>query len=150
MFAEFRFAARALARWRGGAVAAALTLAIGIGTTTGLYALVGVLLADMPGVPALDRVARIYTSNTAFRIERSPVALNEFDQSLSKAASFTAIGAYSGQDATLGTGPDVRSIVAGYASPGFFAAMGVAPAQGRVFSPGDLDAERPVALVSDT
>ena len=150
MFAEFRFAARALARWRGGAVAAALTLAIGIGTTTGLYALVRVLLADMPGVPALDRVARIYASSQALGVERSPVALNEFDQSLSKAASFAAIGAYSSQEVTLGTGPDVRSIVAGYASPGFFAAMGVAPAQGRVFSAGDLDAERPVALVSDT
>ena len=149
MFAEIRSATRVLVRWRGGAVAAALTLAIGIGTTTGLYALVRVLLADMPGVPALDRVARIYASNVALGVERSPVALNEFDTSLSRATAFAAIGAYSDQDATVGSGADVRVVVAGYATPGFFRAMGVAPSEGRVFSPEDVAAQRPVALVSE-
>ena len=124
MFSEFRFAARALARWRGGAIVAALTLAIGIGTTTGLYALVRVILADLPGVPELDRLARVYAASQALGVERSQVALNEFDSTLSKATSFAAVGAYAAADVTIGTGQDVQPVIGGYASPAFFTAMG--------------------------
>ncbi len=148
MFSEFRFAARALARWRGGAVVAALTLALGIGATTGLYALVRVILADLPGVPELDRVARIYASSQPLGVERSQVALNEFDSSLSKATSFAAIGAYASEDATFGTGANVRPVTAGYASPGFFAAMGVPAAAGRVFTAADLQSTQPGVILS--
>src|SRR5215471_8549275 len=104
MLSEFRFATRSLLRWRGGAVVAALTLAIGIGATTGLYALVGVLLADMPGVPDVDRLGRVYASSQALGVDRSQVALNEFDSTLSNAKSFSAIGAYSEVDAMVGSG----------------------------------------------
>src|SRR6185436_19782398 len=149
MYSEFRFAARALARWRGGAVAAALTLAIGIGTATALSAVVRVLLADLPGVSDLDRLGRVYAANPGLRVERSPVALHEFDSTLSRATSFAAIGAYSDQDATIGAGDDVRPVIAGYASPGFFAAMGVPPSEGRVFTHADLDPSQPVAIVSE-
>jgi putative ABC transport system permease protein len=148
MWSEFRFAARALARWRGGAIVAALTLAIGIGTTTGLYALVRVILADLPGVPELGRVARVYASSQTLGVERSQVALNEFDSTLSKATSFAAIGGYADEDTTLGTGSDVRPVIAGYASPGFFTAMAVAPAEGRVFTAADLRSARPVVILS--
>ena len=68
MFSEFRFAARALTRWRGGALAAVLTLAVGIGATTGLYALVRLAIAEFPGVPQLDRVARVYVSSEALGV----------------------------------------------------------------------------------
>jgi putative ABC transport system permease protein len=146
MSSELRSATRGLVRWRGGAVVAALTLAIGIGTTTGLYALVRVMLADMPGVPDLGRLGRVYASSQALRVERSPVALNEFDSTLSNAKSFSAIGAYSEVDAMLGTGTDVRPVIAAYASPAFFRAMGV-PADGRVFAASDVtDARNPVIL----
>jgi putative ABC transport system permease protein len=148
MYSEFRFAARALARWRGGAVVAALTLAIGIGTTTGLYALVRVLLADLPGVPEPDRLARVYASSQTLGVERSQVTLNEFDATLSKAASFAAVGAYAATDVTIGTGQDVQPGVGGYASPAFFTAMGVAPALGRVFAPADLTSSQPVVILS--
>src|SRR5436190_577005 len=149
MSSEFRFAARSLARWRGGLAVAILTLAVGIGTATTLYALVRVLLADLPGVPELDRVGRIYASSPALGVERSEVALNEFDSSLSRAASFGAIGAYAQSAVTVGSGDDERQLTAGYASPGFFRALGVPPAEGRIFTASDLGAARPVALVSD-
>ena len=153
MLSEFRFAARTLARWRGGLVVAVLTLAVGIGTTTGLYALVHVALGtllDFPGVPDLDRVGRIYASSQALGVERGPVALNEFDATLSRATSFSSIGAYAQADATVGRGAAERIVTAGYASPGFFAAMGVPPSAGRVFTDADLDSSRPVVILSDS
>ena len=149
MWSEFRFATRSLLRWRGGFVVAVLTLAIGIGTATALSALVHVFLADMAGVPQLDRLARVYASSQELGVERSQVALNEFDSTLSTARSFSAIGAYSAVDAVLGTGENVRPIIAGYVSPTFFRAVGVPPMDGRVFTAADVfDARNPV-VVSD-
>jgi putative ABC transport system permease protein len=149
MLSELRFATRGLLRWRWGAVVAVVTLAIGIAATTGLYALVQVILPDLPGVPDLDRLGRVYASSQALGVERSPVALNEFDASLSKATSFAAIGAYAESDATIGSGRDVQPAVAGFATPGFFSALGVAPAAGRVFAASDVEAARPVVILSD-
>jgi predicted permease len=148
MFAELRSATRGLRRWRGAAVAI-VTLTVGIGATTSLYALARVLVADMPGVPELDRVGRIYAASPALGVERAPVALQEFDSLLSRSTSFAAIGAYAAADAMAGREPDARAIVAGYASPGFFKAMGVAPIEGRVFSSADLAGAEPLVIVSD-
>ena len=148
MYSEFRFAARSLMRWRGGAIAAALTLSIGIGATTALYALVRVILPDLPGVPEISRLGRIYAASASLGVERSPVTLNEYDSTLSKATSFAAIGAYAAEDATIGTSPTERVVTAGYASPAFFQALGVQPSTGRLFTPADIDATRPVVIVS--
>ena len=149
MWSEFRFAARALARWRGGLAVAVLTLAVGIGTTTSLYALVRVMLADFPGVPELDRVGRVYASSQALGVERAPVALNEFDSRLSRATSFAAIGAYAQVDVAIGSGANEHQVTAGYASPAFFRVMGVPPAAGRVFTDADLESSQPVVILSD-
>jgi putative ABC transport system permease protein len=149
MLSALRSATRGLAGWRGGLAVAILTLAVGIGTATTLYALVRVLLVDLPGVPELDRVGRVYASSATLGVERSEVALNEFDVSLSRAASFGAIGAYAQADVTAGSGDDEPQVRAGYASPGFFGALGVAAAEGRAFTAADLTAAQPVAMVSD-
>jgi len=147
MFAELRSATRGLWRWRGSAVAI-VTLTIGIGAATSLYSLARVFVADMAGVPALDRVARIYAASPALRVERAPVALQEFDTTLSRSTTFAAMGAYAATDATVGREPDARPIIAGYASPGFFTTMGVAPIEGRAFSSADVTAAEPVVIVS--
>ena len=127
---------------------AIVTLAIGIGAATSLYSLARVFVADMAGVPALDRVARIYAASPALRVERAPVALQEFDTTLSRSTTFAAMGAYAAADATVGREPDARPIIAGYASPGFFTTMGVAPIEGRAFSSADVTATEPVVIVS--
>jgi predicted permease len=149
MFVEFRFAARTLARWRGGLAVAVVTLAVGIGTMTSLYALVRTMMAELPGVPGPDRVGRVYAVSPSFGVDRAPVALNEFDGSLSRASTFSAIGAYAEADVTVGIGNGERRVTGGFATPSFFSAIGVPPAAGRVFSTVDVGAAQPVALVSE-
>ncbi len=148
MFAEFRFAARALARWRGGALTAVLTLGIGIGATTSLYALARATLTDFSGLPDIERLGRIYSADGPGR-ERVPVSLGEYDANLSRAGSFAAIGAYTQRDVTVGTAESQRTMTAGYAFPAFFAAMGVVAAQGRLFGPADSHPAQPKVIVSD-
>ena len=147
MFSEFRSATRGLRRWRASAVAV-LTLAAGIGTATALYSVARVLLADLPGVPALEQVGRLYAANDTLGVERGRIALTEVDARLTSAGAFQAMGAYADEDALVGTGPGARQVIAGYASPGFFAAMGVPPAAGRVFAAGDSTGA-PIVVLSD-
>ncbi len=148
MFAHFRFAARALARWPAGALGAVVTLGIGIGATTGLYALARATLPDFAGVPNIERLGRLYSAEGAGR-ERVPVSLGEYDARLSHAKSFAAIGAYTERDVAVGTGESERTMTAGYASPTFFSAMGVVASQGRLFGPADADPAQPKVIVSD-
>jgi len=150
MASELLFALRALRRWRSGAVAAILTLAIGIAATTSLYALARLGLADFPRVPDLDRVARIYGSSSGNPSDRAPVALNDYLNVLSRATSFSAVGAYTQADARIGSRDDVRTVSAGYASPSFFKVMGVAPTTGRLFTSTDVASSLPVAIASDS
>jgi putative ABC transport system permease protein len=148
MFAQFRFAARALARWPAGALAAVVTLGIGIGATTSLYALARSTLPDFASVPKIERLGRLYSADGAGR-ERVPVSLGEYDASLSHAKSFAAIGAYTERDVAVGTGESERTMTAGYASSTFFSAMGVVASQGRLFGPADADPAQPKVIVSD-
>ncbi len=128
---------------------AVLTLAVGAGTATSLYALMTVLLADLPGVQELDRVGRVYAASRSLGVTRGEVALQELDSTLSRATSFAAIGGYAQMKVTLGSGDNEREVTAGYGTPAFFMAMGVAPAAGRVFSAADLSGSQPLVLVSD-
>ena len=138
MFTEFRFAARALSRsLAGGALAAMLTLSIGIGTTTAVYALTSVMVADFPGVPDIDRLARIYAASPALGVERAPVAVGDVDSTLSHFTSFAATGAYQQETVTIGTRVAERNVTGGSATPGFFTVMGVSPVAGRLFTSAD-------------
>jgi len=149
MFAEFRFAARTLARWRGRLAVAIATLALGVGAITVLYALAHAIAADLTGVTAPDRVGRLYAASAGLGVDRAPVALNEFDETLSNAASFASIGAYAEAEVTLGSSGTARRVLAGFASPAVFRVLGVAPAVGRVFTAADTASPRAVALVSE-
>ena len=76
MITDLKQSIRAIARWRWGAVTAILTMALGIGTATGLYSLARGMVADLAGVPEPQRLARVYASSASFGVERSPVALS--------------------------------------------------------------------------
>ena len=73
MWRDIRYAVRSLLRWRFGAVAAALTLAIGIGTATSLYSLLRVVLSDVH-IEGPDTVGRIDASRNTLNVERAPLS----------------------------------------------------------------------------
>ena len=64
MLRDLRLAFRSLRSWRFGAVVAVLTLAVGIGTATSMYALVRTALSStIPDIDDLPSLGRIYASS---------------------------------------------------------------------------------------
>ena len=148
MWSDIRIAARALTRWRFGALVAIVTLAIGIATTSALAAMARLMVPAFPGVPEVDRLARIYASASSAATERVPIALEDFESRLILARSFESIGAYAQTDVTIGARASARPVAAAYASPGFFSAIGVPASTGRWFNAVDLQ-NSSVVILSD-
>lgn len=150
MLRDCRIALRTLRSWRLGSVAAILTLAIGIGTTTSLYALVQVLLASSSTqIEDVERMGRLYASNAAARVERASITLADFKVALSKAQSFESIAAWTRAEMTVEAGQDDDTLSVTSVSVDYFRVLLARPAAGRLFTREDFDNETPVALVSE-
>jgi len=151
MLRDFRSAVRALRAWRWGALLAILTLAIGIGTTTALYALLRVALADSAvEIEDVRHLVRIYGENPAFGKRRSPVRLDDFEAALSSALrSFEALGAYDGVQMSVGGATEDDTVTVMRVSPRFFQVTRARAVQGRLLADVDHRNAAPVAVVSE-
>jgi predicted permease len=150
MLRDLRIAVRALRTWRWGALLAVLTLAVGIGTTTALYALLRVALAENAvEIDEVERVIRIYGVNPAFGARRSPVAFDDFDALQSGVRSFESVAAYHGAEMTVGTGTETDTAKVMLVSPRFFDVMRGRAIEGRLFTPADRAYDAPTAVVSE-
>ncbi len=137
---ELRFAARRLRRAPAFAAAVVLVLALGVGTTTALFSLVhGILLAPLP-YPEPDRLVRL--THTASGAGRATVDLSDAIVMLyqSEARAFDGVAAWRFDDGDLGPSgadqPAVR-VRGARVTASFFDVLGVPPALGRAFAPGD-------------
>src|SRR5262245_15083033 len=148
MLSEVRFATRGLMKWRFGAVAAVLTLSIGIGAAAAIYALLRAGLDPGPDIPDSGRVARLYAASPTFGVERGPVSLAEVTDVLSRASAFETIGAYVPARVRLDVETPTAVTPAVYVSPGVFPIMQARASVGRTFMPADFD-DSPVAVVSE-
>src|SRR3990172_7228797 len=149
MLRELSYALRSLRSWRLGAVAAVLTLAIGIGTATSMYGLVRMALTStIPDVEDLPALGRIYASSRTLGVERAFLTLKDVDL-LATASSFDSVGAYTSEDGEMTTGDQPVTISLGQVSPGFFTAMRAHAATGRLLSADDFREGAQVVVVSD-
>ena len=136
---ELRFAARRLRRAPGFAAAVVLVLALGVGTTTALFSLVhGILLAPLP-YPEPDRLVRLtHTTSTG----RAAVDLSDAIVMLyqSEARAFDGVAAWRFDDGDLApseAGQRAVRVRGARVTASFFDVLGVPPALGRAFAPGD-------------
>jgi predicted permease len=149
MLRDIRLAFRMLRSWRFGAAAAVLTLAIGIGTASSMYALLRLALAStVPDVEDLPSLGRIYASSRALGIERAPLTLKDAD-TLASSSTFEAVGAYSSDDSEMTAGGEPVPVSTGEVSDGFFAAMRARAIAGRLPSPDEVHQGTAIAVVSD-
>jgi len=131
--ADVRYAARWLLRSPGFALAAILTLGLGIGGTTAVFSVVdGVLLKPLPYAQP-DRLVGIWSLNSQLDPEPFTSSPPDFRALRERTTGFDDIAAhYSNSANALVSGEPVR-LAALRASSNLFAVLGVRPLIGRAF-----------------
>jgi predicted permease len=145
---DLRFALRLLRRSPAFAAAGWLTLAVGIASTTIVYAVVySVLVRPLP-MAAPDRLAIAYAVSEGVR-DDEPVSTPRFAEWRGSGA-FDALAAFApySRRIDLTDGPAERLNVAGV-SLDFFGVLGTRAALGRVLGPADAGSAAVPAVISD-
>jgi predicted permease len=128
---DLRYALRRLARSRGFTLAAALTIALGVGANTAIFTIVNAVLLRPPAaVTDPDRLVGVYTSDFSgppYGSSSYP-DLEEFQK---QTDVFTGVMGFSPRPAAVGSDDDLQRITAEIVSPNYFQVLGVRPAAGR-------------------
>jgi putative ABC transport system permease protein len=134
------------------ALAAMLTLALGVGANTAVFSVVhGVLLRPLP-YPDADRLVEVFEDNSRagggpfFRV--SPLNYLSW---VERARSFDAVAAFNGRDFTITEHGDPERILGSAVTASLFKVLGVAPILGRPLTAEDEHpGAAPVALLVES
>jgi putative ABC transport system permease protein len=150
MFQDLRYGLRLMVRRPGFAAVAVVTLALGIGTTTAIFAVTDrVLLRPVPYArpETLAVIWETPPNHPSPIMYASPPNLHEWQQ---RSRSFSSMGGFQWRDVTLG-GTQPERVRSARVTAGLLPALGVQPRLGRFFLPEEDRANaRPVAIISDT
>ena len=142
---DLKYALRQLRRAPGFALAAVLTLALGIGATTAMLAVVDSVLLRPVSLPHAERVVSLE------RMVKGQVAGNfafkDLD-TLQTVKSFDAVGGYGSFPTPVTTDAGTRITRVLSLSAAFFRVAGEGPSKGRLLLPDD--AGRPLVVVNDS
>jgi predicted permease len=146
-----RSAVRSLRRRPAFALAAILTLALGVGANTGLFGVIYAVLIQPLPFRDPGQLVRIWETHPA--LPQLQVTAPDFRDWRSQARSFDAMAAHTAAAMNtvtlLGQGPP--EIVHGaMASTDLFSTMGIQTIVGRNFSAAEDSAKRPVAVLSES
>jgi len=148
---DLRYGTRVLMRSRGFALAAILTLSIGIGATTAIFSVVnGVLLRPVP-FEDVDRLAIVWETDRNTGTNREPASLPDFMDMKERSRQFAGFAAFAPIERTLTPidGEPTRLPVV-VATHELLPLLGIRPSQGRTFT---ADEDKPggpeLALISD-
>ena len=91
---DLKYGARVLMRSRGFAIAAVLTLSIGIGATTAIFSVVnGVLLRPVPFAD-IDRLTMVWETDRNTGTNREPASFPDFIDLKDRSRQFTGFAAF--------------------------------------------------------
>jgi putative ABC transport system permease protein len=134
---DFLLSWRGLRRRPGFTAAALLTLALGIGANVVVFsAIYGVLLRPLP-YPQSDRLAMVWADWTAEDNPRVSHTGGDFEEYRRQARSFQDLAAVGGVRQVLSGNGEPAQVQIGWVSRNFFSVLGVRPALGRDFQPGE-------------
>jgi len=146
---DLRHALRLFWKRPGFSAVVVLTLALGIGANSAIFSVINaVLLRPLP-YRAPDRLAMLWTEDSAHSLREGRVSLLNFADWKSRSRTFEDMTVFIGQTFLLGNadGPPERMRSARVPS-NFFPLLGVEPILGRVFSADEEQKRAPVAILS--
>jgi predicted permease len=150
LWQDLRYAARMLRKQPGFAVAAVLTLALGIGANTAIFSLIDAAVLRALPFPDPNRLAVIWADNPSHKLGSaySPPANADVAEWRRRTESFAKVAAFSARTADLADGGDPERIGAAGVTAGFFETLGVTPLLGRTMAPDEeAPGGPPVALI---
>jgi putative ABC transport system permease protein len=136
MFQDLRYALRSLLRARSFTAAAVLTLALGIGTTTVVYAVLdALLLRPLPFGDRSDRLVTLHSTHPTQAQDWDDSELSYPDLVDLRDATTALVGLEGlvGRNLSLATERDAERVAGASVTPGLFRLLGVAPQLGRDF-----------------
>jgi len=140
---DLRLALRTLAKSRGFAAIAILTLAVGIGSATAMFSALRALVVEPFNYPRSDRLVHLWSN------DGQPLSTPDYFDIREQATSYASLGVYSPRPANLG-GENAQAVRSVSCTPGVLKSFGIAPALGRVFEDADeAKGAAPVAVVSN-
>lgn len=142
MLSDLRLSLRSLARSRGFALIAVLTLAVGIGSTTAIFSALQALVISPFSYPHADRIVHMWSG------DYWPLSPADYLDQKAQCQCFSAFGAYQPTTVNIGT-ENAQSVVGIAGTSDVLKVFGVAPLLGRLFEPTD-DAEGapPIVILS--
>jgi len=146
---DLRFAVRTLARQPGFTAVAVLTLALGIGATSGLFTVLdGVVLKPLP-FPDPDRLVTFWTTFQNQGDDQFRMSAAEYMDYREDSESFSEMGAWAFGSGTLVGVGDSRQISTAWTSASLFPMLGFQAELGRIPTPSDdVEGAEPVAMLA--
>lgn len=150
MINDFRFALRQLRKTPGFTAAAATVLALGIGVNTAIFSLVNAMLFQPPAYARPSEIVQVFSQDKKdpknFRAFSYPTFADIRDQN----TVFSGVMAHDTAVVGVGEKGHTRRVMADIVSSNYFSVLGVAPVQGRAFTPAEETPGRGerVAIVS--
>jgi predicted permease len=133
---DVQYALRRLKASPGFAVAAILTLALGIGANTAIFSIVNSVLFRPLPFPDPERLYAVYSANRTADALQAPVSAVDLDDWRAQRQQIEDLGGYFYAEGSTGidmTGRgDPRRLSVVFFTPGFFSALRVTPSQGRL------------------
>ena len=147
---DLLYGARTLRRNPGFTAVAVLTLGLGIGANTAIFSVFNaVLLRPLP-FPRSGDLVLVWATNAENGDTEDVTSYPNFEDWQARSRSFERMAAFTTRGLTLSGSEQTERVEAVQATPGFFETLGVSPALGRTFRPGEGDEGAPkVAVLSD-
>ncbi|HUR56098.1 MAG TPA: ABC transporter permease [Opitutaceae bacterium] len=140
MLSDLRLSLRTLAKARGFALTAVLTLAVGIGATTAIFSTLRALVLSPFHYPAADRLVHVWSGDSW------PLSPADYLDLKAQATSFAGFGVY--QRGSVNVGRENAQAASSIAcTSDVLRAFGIAPALGRFFEPADEATGAPSVVI---
>ncbi|MBA3268918.1 MAG: ABC transporter permease, partial [Acidobacteria bacterium] len=140
---NFRHSVRSLLRAPAFSLITILTLALGIGANTAIFSIVnGVILRPL-AYPHPDQLMYLTTRFPAFGFDQFWVSPPEYFEFREINQSFAAVGAFTTGEVNLTSGDRPMRVRSAGVDDELLRALGVPPAQGRLFNKGEADLTGP-------
>ncbi|HMB27819.1 MAG TPA: ABC transporter permease, partial [Blastocatellia bacterium] len=135
LWQDLRYGARMLRKQPGFALAAALTLALGIGGSTAIFSIVQTVLLRPLGFPAAERALALWERAPEGKQPRSRAAPGNFYDWREQNQSFADMAAFAAAAMTLTGAGEPEQLRGAMVTPSYFKALDVRPTLGRAFLP---------------